>query len=111
MALAAESKPSWQPWTIDPERRAAGLQVVLLKQTYVLPWSQFLYAEGGADRLRAVFTTHDLLVTGAGLSSLLSAFATQHLTELREPARADRFGAADGPRIATLNVTAAEQAK
>jgi hypothetical protein len=29
-----------------------GLQVVLLKKTYVFPWSQFLYAEGTAEEVR-----------------------------------------------------------
>jgi hypothetical protein len=105
MALAA--KPHW---TIDTEQRVSGLMVVLLKQTYVLPWSQFLYAEGTADQLRAVFTTHDLQMTGAGLTSLLSDFAAQHLTEIREPARAEKFGSAAEPRITTLTVIAAEPA-
>jgi hypothetical protein len=111
MASAAEKASSHQSWTIDPERRVAGLEVVLLKHTYVLPWSQFLYAEGSADQLRAVFTTHDLLITGTGLSSLLSDLAAQHLTQIREPARADKFGPVSGPRISTLTVTAAEQNK
>jgi hypothetical protein len=40
-----ESVGNAKPWTIDPERRAYGLRVVLPKRTYVLPWAQFLYAE------------------------------------------------------------------
>jgi hypothetical protein len=104
MALAAENASSIEPWTTDAERRVAGLEVVLLKQTYVLPWSQFLYAEGSSDQVRAVFTTHDLLITGTGLSSLLSGFAAQQITQIREPARTEKFGAATGPRITTLTV-------
>ncbi len=106
MALAVD-----KPWTIDSERRVAGLEVVLLKQTCVLPWSQFLYAEGSADQLRAVFTTHDLLITGTGLSSLLSDFAAQHITRLQEPPRNEKFSLSSGPRITTLAVKSAEQAK
>jgi hypothetical protein len=51
-----------------------------------------------------VFTTHDLLITGTGLSSLLSGFAAQQITQIREPARTEKFGAATGPRITTLTV-------
>ena len=35
-----------QPWTVDRERTMYALQVVLPKRTYVLPWTQFLYADG-----------------------------------------------------------------
>ena len=98
-------------WTVDTEQRVAGLEVVLLKHTYVLPWSQFLYALGSADQLRAVFTTHDILIQGSDLASLLSAFAAQQLTQLREPARTDKFSSAPGPRITALSVRAAESTK
>ena len=53
--------------------RPLALQVVLLKQTYVLPWSQFLYAEGGNDEVRLIFSTHDVLVKGSDLNPLLAA--------------------------------------
>lgn len=84
--------------------RLPTLEVVLHKQTYILPWSQFLYAAGADDQMRAVFTTHDVLVVGSGLAVLLSAFATQQLARLREPARTDRFSSPDGPRITALSV-------
>ena len=59
--------------------RQTGLEIVLLKRTYVFPWSQFLYAEGGDDEIRAVFTTHDLIVRGTALTGLLGDLAGQGL--------------------------------
>ena len=98
-------------WTIDREQRFPALEVVLLQQTFILPWAQFLFAEGSLDHIRAVFTTHDVLVSGSGLDVLLSAFAAQTLTRLREPARTDRFGTATSPHITALAVKPAESAK
>ena len=60
-------------WRIGVLDRSLALQVVLLKQTYVLPWSQFLYAEGGNDEVRLIFSTHDVLVKGSDLNPLLAA--------------------------------------
>ena len=54
-----ESVGDAKPWTIDRERRPAGLRVVLPKRTYVLPWAQFLYAEGAPDTVRAMFNLLD----------------------------------------------------
>src|SRR3954447_7880032 len=68
-----------------------GLQVVLLKKTYVFPWNQFLYAEGTAEEVRAAFTTHDVVIKGAGLGLLLEDLTAQRVTQLREPARTDKF--------------------
>lgn len=91
-------------WTVNREERVLGLEVILLKRTYVFPWSQFLHAEGSADEVRAIFTTHDVLVKGAGLDALLSDLAAQQVTVLREPARTEKFTAASGPRITELMV-------
>lgn len=57
MALADE-----QAWDVNNDARVHGLQVVLLKRVYVLPWAQFLYAEGTSDEVRAAFSTHDVLI-------------------------------------------------
>jgi hypothetical protein len=66
MTLAGETKP----WITNLAGRVLGLEVILLKQVIVLPWNQFLYAEGGDDEVRAVFTTHDVVAKGSGLASL-----------------------------------------
>jgi hypothetical protein len=98
-----------KPWTTNLEGRVPGLEVILLRQIIVLPWNQFLYAEGGDDEVRAVFTTHDVVAKGSGLAPLLSDLAAQQVTRLKEPSRADRFASITGSRITELLVRRAEQ--
>jgi hypothetical protein len=93
-----------KPWTIDRERRPSGLRVVLPKRTYVLPWAQFLYAEGAPDTVRVVFSMHDVVVTGCGLEALLADVAAQVVTVLPQPARAEHFAPAPGPRVLAVEV-------
>ena len=81
-----------------------GLQVVLLKKTYVFPWSQFLYAEGTAEEVRVAFTTHDVLITGALLGSLLDELTSQRVARLSEPARTEKFIGGSAGRITALLV-------
>ena len=99
-----ESVGDNKPWTIDRERRPYGLRVVLPKRTYVLPWAQFLYAEGAPDTVRAVFSMHDVVVTGCGLDALLADVAAQVVTVLQQPPRAEHFAPAPGPRVSTVEV-------
>jgi hypothetical protein len=99
-----ESVVDARAWTIDPERRPYGLRVVLPKRSYVLPWAQFLYAEGAPDTVRAAFSMHDVVVTGSGLDALLADFAAQVVTVLRHPPRAEHFAPAPGPRITAVEV-------
>jgi|SRR5580704_8310694 hypothetical protein len=87
MASAGEAKA----WEVETGQRPYGLQVVKLKRIYVLAWTQFLYAEGSSEEVKAVFSTHDVVVKGTDLTSLLSDFAAQRITVLKEPARTDRF--------------------
>ena len=91
-------------WAVEKDKRVQGLLVVMLKRAYVLPWAQFLYAEGTSEEVRGVFSTHNVIVRGSGLASLLSDFAAQHITMLKEPGRTDKFIAATGPRIVQLEV-------
>ena len=100
MISAGEAKA----WEVETVQRPYGLQVVRVKRTYVLPWTQFLYAEGNSEEVKAVFSTHDVVIKGSDLASLLSDFAAQRITLLKEPARTDRFAGADGPRITELEV-------
>jgi hypothetical protein len=93
-----------KPWGVDRAARVYGLQVILLKRVYVLPWSQFLYAEGTSEEMRAFFTTHDVVITGSDLDSLFADFACQQISILREPARTDRFSHLSGPRILGVQV-------
>lgn len=106
MTSAGDTKP----WVTNLDGRVLGLEVILLKQVIVLPWNQFLYAEGGDDEVRAVFTTHDVVAKGSGLSSLLSDLAAQQVTRLKEPTRAERFANTTASRITELHVRKAENA-
>ncbi len=80
------------------------MEVVLLKRTYVFPWSQFLYAEGGNDEIRLTFSTHDVLIKGSDLDSLMAAIAANGIAKLAEPARPDRMLAGTSPFIREISV-------
>jgi len=85
------SADSRKSWSVSLDDRATALEIALLKRTYILPWHQFLYAEGGDDEVHAVFATHDVMIRGAGLTALLAALAEQNVTVIQEPTRADCF--------------------
>lgn len=97
-----------KPWGVDTASRVYGLQVILVRRVYVLPWSQFLYAEGTSEEVQAFFSTHDVVVRGSGLDSLLADFASQQIMVLKEPARVDKFAGAAGSRISELEVRRVE---
>jgi hypothetical protein len=99
-----ESVGDARPWAIDRERRPYALRVVLPKRTYVLPWAQFLYAEGAPDTVRAVFSMHDVIVTGCGLEALLADVAAQVVTVIQQPPRAESFLPVPGSRIVAVEV-------
>jgi hypothetical protein len=100
-----DSPNSWKTTTHD---RPAGLEVVLLKRSYVLPWSQFLFAEGGDNEIRLAFATHDVVIKGSGLGSLLVEFAAQRIARLQQPVRSDRFASGAAPSIHELSVVKIE---
>ena len=102
--MNAVSADNGKPWSIAPDERTAALEIVLLKRTYVLPWSQFLYAEGGEDEIRLVFVAHDVVVRGSGLSVLLADLAAQRVSAMREPSRPERFSAVGGRFIREIIV-------
>jgi hypothetical protein len=91
-------------WRVGREHSQNALEVVLLERTYVLPWAQFLYAEGGDEEVRLVFATHDVLARGAGLQVLLADLAAQRLVGLDEPTRPERFGNTTSRRVRELVV-------
>lgn len=82
---------SKQPWVNTPDIISTSLEIVLLKKTLIIPWVQFIYAEGSDDEVRIVFGTHDIIVRGAGLSALLADISAQHVASIHEPTRADHF--------------------
>lgn len=99
MTMASADKQA-----ITTEYSPLGLQVILLRRTYVFPWSQFLYAEGGNDEARLAFATHDVLLKGRNLGSLFTALAAHGIAKLQEPARSDRFASEAGLFIQEISV-------
>lgn len=67
-----------QPWA---------LEVVTPKETVILAWSQFVFAEGDDDEIRIAFASHDIVVKDSGLSTLLQAITAQEARTIRQPPR------------------------
>ena len=53
------------PWVISSSEQPPALEIVSLKQTLILSWNQFVYAEGDSGELRIAFASHDVVVKGA----------------------------------------------
>ena len=97
-----------KPWIANDHERPASVDIRLLKRTFVLPWSQFFYAEGSSDQVQLFFATHEVVVKGAGLGALVADLSGHRVSLLREPVRADRFGTEHGPRITSISVRKVE---
>jgi hypothetical protein len=67
------------------------VEVVCPKQTVILAWNQFVYAEGSDDEIRLAFASHDVIVKGAGLLPLLQAITTQQVIAIRQSIRRAAF--------------------
>ena len=106
--MSMASVDNERPWRTGRETNQSSLELVLIGRTYVLPWTQFLYAEGAEDEVRLVFATHDVLVRGAGLQVLLADVAAHRLVGLNEPLRAERFTTRIGMCVRELVVTKAD---
>jgi len=79
------------PWVIRATDQPPALEIVLLRQTVIASWNQFVYAEGGADEVRIAFASHDVVVKGAGLDPLLRAIAANRVVLIRQSDRSERF--------------------
>ena len=73
-----------------------------------IPWSQFVFAEGGADEIRMAFSTHDIVITGEGLNKLLPEITDQRLSLLKEPVRAESFTPFSAPQITGISIKKVE---
>jgi hypothetical protein len=92
------------PWTISADSMTPTLEVVMVKQTLVLAWNQFVYAEGSDDEVRIAFASHDVIVRGAGLSPLLRAIPGHHVASIRDIARNQRFSVSETRCIREIEV-------
>src|SRR5580658_5264734 len=79
------------PWVISAADQPPALEIVLRRQTVIISWNQFVYAEGGDDEVRIAFASHDVAVKGAGLAPLLHAIAAHRVSLIRESERSERF--------------------
>jgi hypothetical protein len=78
------------PWIISAVDKPPALEIILLRQTLILSWNQFVYAEGGDAEVRIAFASHDVVVKGAGLHPLLRAIAAHRVALMREGMRTER---------------------
>lgn len=106
--MNAASVDSEYEWRTVTRERPSGLEIVLLKRTYVLPWSQFLYAEGGDDEIRLAFATHEVVVVGNRLGSMLTDLADQRVGRLNETTRANRLDGFGTSHIREIRVEKAD---
>ncbi|MGA2273919.1 MAG: hypothetical protein ABSH00_10220 [Bryobacteraceae bacterium] len=79
------------PWVISAADQPPALEIVLLRQTVILSWNQFVFAEGGDDEVRIAFASHDVAVKGAGLGPLLHAIAAHRVARIQESGRSEHF--------------------
>jgi hypothetical protein len=92
------------PWTISTDCPVPTLEVVLLNQAPIVSWNQFVYAEGRDDEVRIAFASHDVIVRGAGLSSLLHAIPGHRVASIREVTRSERFSTSEVRFIREIEV-------
>jgi len=81
------------PWVISVDDTATTVEIVLQKQTVVLSWHQFVYAEGDSEQVRMAFASHDVVISGSGLDPLLAAIAAHRVVSLRASVRSEHFSA------------------
>ena len=91
-------------WVAREHDRPAGMEIRLLKRTLVLPWSQFLHAEGDDEAINVTYATHGISICGSGLGSLLTDLCNQRVSLLREPVQAERFASDPGPRVISISI-------
>jgi hypothetical protein len=106
--MTSNSSDSQRSWIAREHDRPAGIEIRLMKQTVVLPWSQFLYADGTNEKIQIAFSTHDIAISGYALGSLLTGLAEQRVSVMQEPVRAERFSTDPGPRITSILIRRVE---
>jgi len=106
--MTSNLSDSQKSWIAREHDRPAGMEIRLMKQRVVLPWSQFLYADGTNEKIQIAFSTHDIEISGYALGSLLEVLAEQRVSVLQEPVRAERFSTDPGPRITSISIRRVE---
>lgn len=102
MSTTYPDKP--RAWEVTMSERPTMLEINLAERTYVLPWSQFLFAEGDGSEVRLAYSTHDIVVAGTRLEALLKDLTAQRVDRLQESARAEGIGSSSVPRISRISL-------
>ncbi len=92
------------PWVISVADPPPALEISLLRETVILSWNQFVYAEGSNDEMRIAFASHDVVVRGTGLDPLLRAIADNRVALIRETVRSESFPSLAGAFIREIVV-------
>ena len=92
------------PWVISVADPPPALEISLLRETVILSWNQFVYAEGSNDEMRIAFASHDVVVRGTGLDPLLRAIAANRVALIRETVRSESFPTLAGAFIREIVV-------
>jgi hypothetical protein len=86
--MTSDSNSVLLEWNTRSSYPPDRLHILLLKRIYVLPWSQFVYAEGDEGRVDIFFATHQVTVEGRALDKLLRDIVEKTIFYLVEPGRA-----------------------
>ena len=87
---------------------APTLEVILSKETLILSWNQFVYAEGSDEEVRIAFASHDVIVRGTGLSPLLRAISGHQVGSIREVPRCEAFSRSEKGFIREIEIRKVE---
>ena len=109
------STKSPECWASDPQARGLRIEVTP-EYSLVLPNNYFLFAElkseGDEEKLRLVFTTHEVLVRGHHLRRLETVMQRQELAQLAVlPVSQQKLITEGQPVVLEIVVTAMENLK
>jgi hypothetical protein len=81
-----------------------GILIKSAEQSYVFPWSLFIFAEGDAGKIHIAFSTHSVVLTGKKLDTLLPKIVAQSLSLVKVLTRAETFTSSTGLQITDILV-------
>lgn len=98
------------PWIVSGADLVPTLEITTPRETVILSWNQFVYAEGSDVEVRIAFASHDVVVKGSGLDPLLHAIAANRVASIRVSSRAECFPSVAGRFISEIVVRKVEEA-
>jgi len=109
------STKSPECYTIDPQARCLRVEIST-NRSLLLPLDQFAFAELASEdkeqKLRLVFATHEILISGHALRKIESAMQRMELASIMSvPVKHQPLIAENQPRIREIVVTESESAE